>query len=261
MIHENSSFLHPFILSWNLRNVLPNPSILTPDKFSITGTCLGEYPINGWKPYFLEIPKDGHKQDLSGRFNSAMGTGKKDLEWDPKRTVILPEYSHAQNYDIEQLKTVIKHWDDIGIPEDIPCIAIAVKCDGFHSDFREAQLVTVLVVWNDAVARLISLDWFEGPLEDCITPEWYVKTTSLLNLKSAFFKIEKIYNNISWDNISYSIYTIPMCLGLVLNGKMTKSTYGLWGDEWKFTDFTELNSNLSLLLSEIQEIFSDTYVR
>jgi hypothetical protein len=229
---ENLSVLQPFILSWNLRNILETPSILSPEEFCIIGTDLGEYPIDAWKPLFLETPRDGYKKVVS-----------------------LPIYSHTQNYDVKRLKILIKYWNDIGFPDDIPCLALAVKCRGFYSDYREAQYVTVLIVWSDAVARIISLDWAEGPLEDCITPEWYVESTSLLNLRRAIEKMQRLYKNISWENPSFSIYAIPSCLGNGLHGKIVDSSYPQWNHEWGYTDLTELKDDLTLLFSTIQEIF------
>lgn len=252
---ENLSVLQPFILSWNLRNILERPSMSAPEEFCIIGTELGKYPIDAWKPYFLETPRCGHKKDIVGRFNSAMGIRIENTKWDRKRTVNLPIYSHTQNYDVERLKIVIKHWYDIGFPDDIPCLAIAVKCRGFYSDNREAQYVTVLTVWSDAVARIISLDWAEGPLEDCVSPEWYAETTPLLNLRNAIEKMPKLFKNISWDKPSFSIYAIPSCLGNGLHGKIVDSSYPLWNHEWRFTDLAELKDDLNLLFSTIQEIF------
>jgi hypothetical protein len=219
------------------------------------GTDLGEYPIDAWKPLFLETPRDGHKKDITGRFNSAMGISIENTKWNFKRVISLPIYSATRNYDVKRLKILVKYWNDIGFPDDIPCLALAVKCRGFYSDYREAQYVTVLTVWSDAVARIISLDWAEGPLEDCITPEWHIESTSLLNVSSAIDKIQRLHKNIPWENPSFSIYAIPSCLGNRLHGKMVDSSYPLWNHEWKYTDLAELKDDLTLLFSTIQEIF------
>ena len=160
-----------------------------------------------------------------------------------------------QDVDIEQLRIVVKNWCNIGIPEDVPCIAVSIKCKGFYSDYREAQYVTVLTIWNDAVARITTLDWFEGPLEDCITPEWYMETTPLMNLETALERIENIYDNTGWENTSFSILTIPTCLGACLGGDREEGAYSLWNHEWKYTDHTDLSSDLSSLLSRVQTLF------
>ena len=256
MIDEQFSVLHPFIISWNLRNIFSDPSTLTPDQLAIKGTCLGEYPINGWGTYFLETPKNGHKKDITGRFNSASGIGIEKTKWNRTRTINLPIYSHVQDHDLEKLKIIIKHWYDIGIPDDVPCLAIAIKCSGLDSDYREVQYVAVLTIWNDVVARIISLDWFEGPLEDCITPEWYMETTPLLNLKDAIKRMRNIYKNTHWNNPSFSIYTIPACLGSCLNGEVSNDSYNLWDKGWGYSDYPKLKSDINVLLSKISDIFS-----
>lgn len=255
MIPESISVLRPFILSWNLRNIVEKPSMFTPEEFCITGTCLGEYPIDAWKTYFLENPKNRRKKDIVGRSYHAFGIGMKNTKWDRRRIVYLPIYTHSQHSDIEKLKLAIKYWDDICISEDVPCLALAVKCRGYNSECREAQSVTVLIVWNDAVARIISLDWTEGPLENCITPEWFIESTPLLNLKDALEKMKMIYENISLDDTSFSIYTVPSCLDYSLSGEMVDTSYTVWKHEWRYANYHELKYNLNLLLSNTQEIF------
>jgi len=54
VIRDDFSILRPFIHSWNLRNILPDPSLLITNQPTIIGTCLGEYPIDGWGKYFIE---------------------------------------------------------------------------------------------------------------------------------------------------------------------------------------------------------------
>ena len=255
MSPEYLSMLRPFILSWNLRNILEKPSMLSSGEFCITGTGLGEYPIDAWKTYFLEVPKCGYKKDLTGRSNYAVGIGMKNTRWNRKRIIALPIYTHSKDPGIEKLKVLIKHWNEICIPDDIPCLAIAVKCHGSYSESREAQSVTVLIIWYDSVSRVISLDWAEGPLEDCITPEWYVETTPLLNLREALGKTRSLYENISWEKTYFSIYTIPSCLGHELQGKKVRASYAQWQHEWRYSNYTELKKDLNLLFSKIWDIF------
>ena len=254
MTSENFSHLHPFILSWNLRNSSENKSTQFSNLPSITGVSLGEYPIDGWIKYFLEISKNGKREDLSGRSNNAHSLNE-GVTWNQRRTINLPTYTNIDNYDLNQLEFLIENWSEIGIPDDVPCLAIAIKCSGFYSDFREAQYVTVLTVWNDCIARITSLDWFEGPLDDCITPEWYMKHTSLLNLKDAFEILRHVYENTTWDNPYFSIFPIPKCLGFCLKGKKSQTPYNQWDCEWKHTNYREFQSDLELILADIQNLF------
>jgi len=255
MTSEYLSHLQPFILSWNLRNSSENKSTQISNLPSITGASLGEYPIDGWIKYFLEIPKNGKREDLTGRSNTASAQGEKGINWNHRRTINLPTYTNIENYELNQLEFLIENWDEIGIPDDVPCLAVAIKCSGFYSEFREAQYVHVLTVWNDGVARITSLDWFEGPLEDCITPEWYMKHTSLLNLKDAIERLHDVYNNTTWDNPYFSIFTIPKSLGHCLKGKKSKAPYNQWDCEWKYAKYDDFNSNLGSILTDIQTLF------
>ena len=50
----------------------------------------GEFPINGWKPYPLEIPPDGCKRSITGRSFHAFGLAVKEPSWYPNRTIKLP---------------------------------------------------------------------------------------------------------------------------------------------------------------------------
>lgn len=251
-----------FILSWNLRNLPDIHSKVIPETFNITGVNFGRFPIDAWKTYFLETPKYGVKKDIVGRTIQAFGIKMKNTAWNRDRIVMIPVYTNNRYSNIKNLKSIIKHWDAAFISDDIPCFALAVKSIGYYSDDREAQSVTVLLIWNDATSRVITLDWAEGPVEDCITPEWYVEATSLLNLDNAFRKIQKTYEkNPSWDGISFSIYLIPPCLGCNLAGKKCDTSYDLWKCEWKYNDHGELREELDLIFSEIwSTIFEKTRV-
>ena len=254
---DSMSIIRPFFLSWNLRNVTLEPIKFASNEFCLTGTCLGECPIDAWKRYFLEIPKNEYKKDITGRTQSAFGLRMKNTDWDQNRIVNLPIYNNYQKSGLEKLKLIINHWFDIFIPEDIPCIAVGLRSHGNYSDVRETQCVNILLIWNDAVCKIVTLDWMEGPLEDCITPEWYMNSTSLINLKSAIEKMHEFYKHDPWENTSYSIYTIPSCIGFKLHGKMEKSKHKPWELEWNYNDYTKLKNDLSFLLIEIQKLFSD----
>ena len=91
MTSDSFSLLHPFIISWNMRNSSENTSTQFSDLPSITGACLGEYPIDGWIKYFLEIPKNGRKEDLIGRSNNN-AMDEKRLAWNHRSTINLPVY-------------------------------------------------------------------------------------------------------------------------------------------------------------------------
>ena len=255
MTTDNISVVQPFFLSWNLRNIVEKPSRFISDKFTITGTQVGEFPIKAWKTYFLEVPKEGTKKDLTGRMSDVFGMGGKNTLWDFRRTADIPIYANSEKADPEILKIIIRHWDESHIPEDIPCLGLAVKCHGNYMDIREAQSISVLLIWNDGICRILTLDWFEGPEEDCITPEWYVKTTPLLNLEDAFETIKKLHKKSLWEMPIYSIFTLPTCIGYTLKGEFCEGRKQ-WGNEWKYSNHSELMNDLDQLFSSIQDIFS-----
>lgn len=249
--------LYELALSWNLRNVYDAPRRRGFKGFYIAGVEEGKYPIDAWKPYLLEIPQYGHKKDIVGRCYHAFGIGLKNTEWDRKRTVVLPKYVHGQYPDKTLLKALIRNWTDVSISDDIPCISIAVKCRGYYAECREAQSVMVLVVWNDAVCRILSLDWAEGPIEDCITPEWFVETTNSIDLTIAVKKMQRAYANVQWDNMSFSVYPIPSFLGHCLHGEMVETTYLTWKHEWRYSDYIALREDLIIISKEIADLFSE----
>jgi len=254
-MEDKLSVLRPFILSWNLRNLLPDTSNIESNTSGIVGTCAGEYPISGWKPYYIETPREDHKRDLTGRFNTASDIRLLNTEWIQRRIINFPVYSIDQDFDIDMLKIIIRNWGDIGIPDDIPCVALAVKCSGFYSDFREAQYVTVLLIWSDGVARIASLDWFEGPLDDCTTPEWYMKSTPMMNLNKAIDEMRNVHKNLNWDSPSYSVYSIPQCLMRDNNGDRSTTSHDQWNMKWSYTKYSDLQADLDPILSQVHSIF------
>lgn len=256
MSRKISSTVASFILSWNLRNLPSLQSIISPEAFRITATHPGKFPVDAWKPYFLEIPKHGSKKNTAGRGLRVFNIGMESTGWDHRRIITIPRYILNQHADIENLKTVLKHWDDAFISDDIPCLALAVKTVGYYSEGREAQSVSVLSMWKDAIGRIVSLDWAEGPLEDCPTPEWYVEGTPLLNIDCAIGKMQKNYEIVpSWEESVFSVYVIPNCLGDRLQGKKNSTSYEQWETEWIYDKHADLRRDLNILLSEIQKTF------
>jgi len=257
MIGEYSeSPVSTFFLSWNLRNILDKSSFLGDDKFGLIDIQPGEYPIDGWKPHYLEVPENGTKMDVSGRMSNVFSVGDLAPACDQKRIIRLPIYTNDENVNIGTIKQIIESWEDFLIPDDIPCFAIAFKCYGNYTDFREAQYIRVLLIWNDEVCRIISLDWCEGPEEDCITPEWYVTSSPLLSIEKGVAEIGTFNRKSGWANPVYSIFVLPSCLGHDLKGEVCKDAYRQWGQEWKYTDFSNLKDDMELICSNIKGIFS-----
>jgi len=251
------SVLTPFILSWNIKDYIENRNIANPSDFCIRGTERGEYPIDAWKPYFIEMPVNGHKKDIMGRSYHAFGIAMDVIKWNHRRIAWLPIYANCDRSSINIFKIIVRNWTEISIPDDIPCIALAVKCRGYYADAQEAQHITVLLVWNDSAAKLISLDWSEGPLEDCSTPEWYLETSKLMNVNACIEILSKIYKNIRLDDVVYSVFAIPPCICEGIEKTASSTTYRFWENEWVFSDYVSLERGLSSVFSSIKNIYSD----
>ena len=167
----------PLSLIWgNLRNHLDFSSVSIPTLIALTGTAIGEFPVDDYHPIFLEIPKNEFKVDFSGRFNNNYNSGLEKTVWHQKRIIPLPIYEINDDIvDIDTLELLTHSWSHSLVPEDIPFITLSIKVKGSYCDEREGQYVFVLLVWPDDTARILELDWFEGPVEDCITPEWSIQ--------------------------------------------------------------------------------------
>jgi hypothetical protein len=258
MTEDSDAELIPFTIFWNTRNL---PHIQFPEKKEQNGVIdskLGEYPIDGWNNIFIEIPLDAKKSDLSGRSNYKRKKEQSLKRGSQNRIIKLPVYSQDAVKDVRKLKHIIKHWSEILFGEDIPCIALATKCRGFYSDQREAQIVTVLMVWNDSTARMTTLEWYEGPLDDCISPEWHMRSTSYMSLVKAIEKFKDTYSNINWDGMCYALYIVPQCLGHCIQSRSTRTSYPSWVNEWQYKNQTFFKKDLSSVLSDVHALFSSS---
>ena len=258
---DQQTALSPFFLSWNLRNVseLSNGGLSGQPR--IVSTKLGEYPIDAWKPFLIEVPRDGSKKDIVGRCNHASGASVANTRWNKMRTVMLPVYDDHHIRKIEQLALLVRFWTEMGIPDEVPCLAVAVRSNGRYAEDREVQCITVLLVWSDPVARIVSLDWTEGPLEDCITPEWFVESTPMLSLDAAVWMMRGLKENLGWEHRGHSIFTLPPCLGASLRGERQPTTYALWKREWAYKDWGRMTEDLEGLLGMVRSMFYGEGVR
>ncbi|MFX0210518.1 MAG: hypothetical protein ACFFDT_31350, partial [Candidatus Hodarchaeota archaeon] len=165
-------------LIWgNLRNLIDFNSVIVSRDLSLVGTISGQFPVIDFHPIFLEVPKSHKKFNLSGRKNFSQVFIDTNLRLVTRRIISLPNYENDKNANIECLKSIIQLWEKALIPEEIPCIALGVNIRGQNSDGREGQYVVVLLTWANQKTRILELDWFEGPLDDCITPEWYLQVS------------------------------------------------------------------------------------
>ena len=245
-------------LIWgNLRNLIDFNSITVPSDLSLVSTTLGEFPVNNFHPIFLEVPKSLKKFNISGRKNFSQDFIDKTLGWLPRRIVSLPNYENDKDADPECLKSIIQQWERALIPEEIPCIALGVNITGQNSDGREGQYVTVLLIWANQKTRILELDWFEGPLDDCITPEWYLQVSEIMNFRKALIRMRKILKMPpNWENPLFSIYSIPPCLGCSIQNKWEESNHVGWRYKLSFREHEMWTKALESILTQIQALFS-----
>jgi hypothetical protein len=245
-------------LIWgNLRNLIDFNSVKIPSDLSLVGTISGQFPVSDFHPIYLEVPKSHKKFNMYGRKNFSQVFIDRDLGWVPRRIVTLPNYENDKNADTECLKSIIQLWERVLIPEEIPCIALGVNITGQNSDGREGQYVTVLLIWENQKTRILELDWFEGPLDDCITPEWYLQVSEIMNIKKALIKMRKLFKiPPNWENSLFSIYSIPSCLGSSLQTKWEESNVVGWRYQLSYHDHETWMRALESILEQINAIFS-----
>jgi len=247
--------MEPLILSWNMRNLGPGPADADRPRFRIEGSLQGQYPLDGWRPYPIEVTARPLKSGIAGRGFSAFGIAPGSAPWEPGRAVRLPLYRNCELPGADQLGTLFLHWPEIFLTDDMPCLAVAAKATGRYCEDREAQSVTVLLAWSDGAARLVNLDWAEGPLEDCVTPEWCVQRGELTNLGAALGELLEVHRRVAWELPRFFLYAIPSCLGSGLGGTRTRPSYTPWTAEWAYQDYPAMSRGLSLLVSRIRQAF------
>jgi hypothetical protein len=254
-----------FPLIWgHLRNLVDFDSVVIPRSVRLVGTVCGEFPVDAYSPIFLEIAKENKREDLSGRFNCSGSTAGQALYtnfWHPVRSIPLPLFENESDLNVQELKQgycqLLKEWYDSSIPDNLPCAAIALKTHGNYCDEREAQRVDVLLVYPNFTARLMSLDFFEGGMDDCISPEWYLSASKLMSLENAFQKISEVSQCQSeLQRVCTSIFVKPNFLGDILSrGKQIETSKRKWGFEWTYKTQTDCILDFNDLLDDLQSFF------
>jgi hypothetical protein len=245
-------------LIWgSLRNLIDFDTIEVQADIALIGTTLGIFPVESFHPIFLEVPRNLRKSDLSGRSNYNSPKKANRVDWHPTRVVSIPIYKAAsENMNFACFKSLIESWHDSLIPEDIPSLALAINTTGSYCDVREQQHVVVLLIWSDSTARILELDWFEGPLEDCITPEWYISSSKWLRLDTAFMKLKNIYSRpISLKNPCFSIFMSPSSLGSELQGEKSKTNCKCWQYEWIYRNQADLINDIEAIFRNIEQFW------
>lgn len=253
-------------LIWgHLRNLIDFEIMDIPSSVRLVGVVVGEFPVDAYFPVFLEVSKKYRREDLSGRFNCSGSKAGQDLYsdfWHPVRNVPLPIYRYEPNMSMQNLLQgygqLLIDWDNSFIPDNIPCAAIALKTSGNYCDEREAQWLVVLLIYPNLTARLMFLDFFEGAMDDCISPEWYSSVSKLMSVETAIQKLGEASKNLpNWQRPLSSISTIPNFLGnFLVGGRKIETSERKWDFEWTYERSADLTDDLDLLLNEIRTLFT-----
>ncbi|NHJ02405.1 MAG: hypothetical protein EAX86_09745 [Candidatus Heimdallarchaeota archaeon] len=213
----------------------------------------GKFPVESFHPCYLEMPKDSLKMNLCGRSNYQSKNKKKSTNWINRRIIELPIYD-TNRKDSFNWREITNFWSSSSSLEDIPCITLVFKIRGYYSAFREAQVFTVLLVWP-GYCRMLELDWYEGPEDDCITPEWYIHSHRILTLDRAIKRLNLSYKNEpGWTNIIYSIYVNPYQIGNSLKGDKQHGEPEPWIFKWNYSKEQDFRVEMDNMLCEICKI-------
>ncbi|MHA1971004.1 MAG: hypothetical protein ACTSXE_04080 [Candidatus Thorarchaeota archaeon] len=252
-------------LMWgHLRNIVDFENVTIPRSVRLVGSVCGEFPVDAYSPIFLEIAKEHKREDLSGRFNCSGSYAGQVLYsnfWHPVRSIPLPLFENDPDLTMQEFRNGYSHlleeWDDSCIPDNLPCAAVSLKTHGNYCDEREAQRVVMLLVYSNAIARLMFLDFFEGAMDDCISPEWYLSVSKLMPVDVAIQRVSEIsYNQPEWQRVCSSISIKPNFLGNILvQGRKIETDERKWGFEWIYQAQTDLIPDLNNLLDELRSFF------
>jgi len=253
-----------FSLIWgSLRNLIDFEKIEIPGGVRLVGSVPGEFPVDAYFPIFLEVSKDFEREDLSGRFNTVGYSNKQefyDKSWHPTRAVSLPLYEYDPELSVQGLRAgysqLLSGWINSPIPDTLPCAAVAVKTRGNYCDEREAQLIIVLLLWPNNSARLLFLEFFEGAVEDCISPEWYLSVSKLMPISAGMQEMRSMYCHLpKWDRPSSSVSIKPLFLeSSLVNGRKENRFESQWKYEWIYDNNDNLPTDMNVLLDDLYTI-------
>jgi hypothetical protein len=215
-----------------------------------TSPC--ELPIDEWRSIPLEIPSQGFKTHLLGRFPGGMGNNS--LEADSE-IINVPIYTGEDIGDTQVFERLGSS-DKSNSQTKIPVVTVTTKSCGRHSDGRQIQSVNVLPVWNDGTSMVLELDWSEGDsVEDAVNPEWYVRASPRLPVIDGLQRLKECSKlHPLAEECSYYLYINPSSIGKNVLGEGHEYPSKVWQREWKFSNRMEMIESLVKLSETIAKI-------
>ncbi len=208
-----------------------------------------EVPMAEMRSIPLEIPIDGIKHHIQGRFPGGASLGPTD----DSGLMSLPLYTGEESSAAQVFEELVKNGGSTNTEVKIPMVTITTKVCGRCDDGREVQSLGVLPLWRDNTAIMLELDWSEGsPAEDAINPEWFIRASPKLPVDQGFQRL-KDCSKLSplIETCSYHLYVNPASLGKQVLGEGRQYPSTSWQREWVFKSREELLNAIMRLAETI----------
>jgi hypothetical protein len=226
-------------------------------KTEVADTVPGEFPMEEWCTFPLEVPSDGFRQHILGRFPGGCET--RLVEPHSESEVIhLPVYSGEEITDARAFDAFRGGSDAIGLSAKVPVITLAAKFTQ-KKNGQSSQALYVLPIWKDSTSLLLELYWAEGnPEEDGLNPEWHIESSAKVPVDQALAKLRESCRHLpnSADS-KYFLYLNPPSLGEHVLGEGRECESKIWPREWPFDRNDKMLDALDQLADIIVQVEKD----
>jgi len=208
-----------------------------------------ELPTAEWLSIPLEIPSEGAKHFIQGRFPGGVSTGS-SVEPELLR---LPVYTGEEDFDASAFEELSRNAGPTNHEVKIPIVTITAKACGRIDEGRTIQSFSILPIWKDKTSIILELDWHEGnAAEGSINPEWFIRATPKLPLEHGFQKLKDCSKlHPSAEECSYHLYVNPASLGKHVLGDGQEYPSRIWQREWTFSNREEMLTAITRLSEAI----------
>jgi hypothetical protein len=223
-------------------------------KTEVAETVPGEFPMEEWCTFPLEVPSEGFKQHILGRFPGGFQT--RLVEPDSESEVIhLPVYTGEEISDARAFDAMMAGSGSAWADAKVPVITLAAKFTQKRSG-QSSQALYVLPIWKDSTSLLLELYWSEGnPEEDGLNPEWHIEASKRLPVDQGLAKLRESCSHLpdSADS-KYFLYMNPSSLGDHALGEGRECHSKIWPREWSFDRSDKMLNALDQLADIIVQV-------